>query len=78
VKIVNGSYIAVPCDQTPIIKEQLQKLRVVAGWLVHQDAQTNVPVEQRAADPSLPPITYMSMSFTVQSLSQAQKDKAKG
>jgi len=78
VKIVSGDYIAVPTEQTPHLQGNLDKLRVVEGWMVHQDSKTDVPVAQRAQDPLVPPVTYMSMSFTIQSLADAQKDKAKG
>lgn len=78
VKIINGSYIAVPTEQTSLLKDAMEKLRVTDGWLVHQDSKTNVPVAQRAMDPKVPQVTYMSMSFTVQSLAEAQLQKAKG
>jgi hypothetical protein len=78
VRIVNGDYIAVPTDQTAHLQGNLDKLRVVEGWLVHQDTKTDMPVAQRAQDPLVPKVTYLSMKFTVQSLAEAQKDKAKG
>lgn len=78
VKIVSGSYIAVPTNQTTMLKNDMDKLRVTEGWLVHQDSKTNVPVAQRALDPLVPEVTYMSMTFTIQSLADAQSQKAKG
>jgi hypothetical protein len=78
VKIVSGDYIAVPINQTPILKGNLDKLRIVNGWLVSQDSATDVPPEQRALDPKVPEITYMSLTLTVQSLADAQKQKAQG
>jgi hypothetical protein len=77
VKIVSGDFIAVPGNQTSDLKSSFDKLRVVNGWLVHQDAKADVPVETRAQDPQVPPVTYMSMNFTVQSLADAQKQKSK-
>jgi hypothetical protein len=78
VKIVSGAYIAVPTSQAIHLKDSMAKLRVVDGWLVHQDSPANVPVEQRAQDSLVPPVTYMSVTLTVQTLEQAQKEKAKG
>jgi hypothetical protein len=78
VKIVSGDYLAVPINQAPILKGNMDKLRVVNGWLVHQDSPKDVPVEQRAQDPSVPPVTYMSVTLTVQSLQDAQAQKGKG
>jgi hypothetical protein len=78
VKIVSGDFIAVPINQTATLKGAMDKLRVVEGWLVHQDSSKDVPPEQRAADPRIPEISYLTMSFTVQSLADAQKQKAKG
>jgi len=78
VKILSGSYIAVPTEQASLLKDAMDKLTVTEGWLVHQDTKTTVPVAQRALDPLVPPVTYMSMSFTVQSLAEAQAQKAKG
>jgi hypothetical protein len=78
VKVVSGDFIAVPTNQTSILKDAMSKLRVVNGWLVHQDADKNVPVEQRAVDPRIPEITYLTISLTVKSMDDAQKEKAKG
>jgi hypothetical protein len=78
VKIVSGDYIAVPYNQTGNLKGTLDQLRVVNGWLVHQDGSKDVPPEQRAQDPKIPPVTYMTLSLTVQSLDDAQKQKGKG
>jgi hypothetical protein len=77
-KVVSGDYIAVPTNQTAMLKGNMDKLRIVNGWLVHQDSPTDVPPEQRAQDPKVPQITYLSLSLTVQSLADAQKQKAKG
>jgi hypothetical protein len=78
VKILSGNYIAVPTEQASLLKDAMDKLTVTEGWLVHQDSKTTVPVAQRALDPLVPQVTYMSMSFTVQSLAEAQAQKAKG
>jgi hypothetical protein len=78
VKIISGDYLAVPINQAPILKGNMDKLRVVNGWLVHQDSPKDLPVEQRAQDPQVPPVTYMSVTLTVQSLQDAQAQKGKG
>jgi hypothetical protein len=81
VKIVKGAgdYIAVPDNQTDILKDQMGKLRVQQGYLVHQDTPTSLPLEQRAQDTKrLPNVTYVGMSMHVQSLADALKEKAKG
>ncbi len=78
VKIVAGDYIAVPINQAASLKDSMDKLRVVNGWLVHQDGNKNLPPEQRAQDPQIPEVTYMTINLTVQSLAQAQASKAKG
>lgn len=78
VKIVSGDYIAVPINQAASLKDSMDKLRVVNGWLVHQDSSKNVPPEQRAQDSKVPAVTYMSVSLNVQSLATAQANKAKG
>lgn len=78
VKIASGDYIAVPFSQTGNLKGCLDKLRVTNGWLVHQDSPKDMPPEQRAQDSKVPPVTYLSLSLTVQSLQDAQLQKAKG
>lgn len=78
VKIASGDYIAVPFSQTGNLKGTLDKLRVTNGWLVHQDSPKDMPPEQRANDPKVPPVTYLSLSLTMQSLQDAQLQKAKG
>jgi hypothetical protein len=78
VKIVAGDFIAVPINQAAILKDSMEKLRIVNGWLVHQDSSKNLPPEQRAQDARVPAITYMSIALTVQTLADAQKAKATG
>jgi len=78
VKIVSGDFIAIPGSQASNLKGNMDQLRVVNGWLVHQDADKSVPVEQRAQDPRVPEVTYLSVSMTVQSLADAQTQKGKG
>ena len=45
---------------------------------VHQDADTNVPVEARAADKKVPPVSYMSMNFTIEALPDVVRRKGQG
>ena len=78
VKIVSGDYIAVPSNHAADLKDHMQKLRVVSGWLVHQDGNKNLPPEMRAMDSRIPEVTYMSLSINVQSLADAQKEKSRG
>jgi len=78
VKIVSGNFIAVPTNQTSYLKSSFDKLRYSSGWLVHQDSKTNTTPQDRAQDPNVPPVSYMSFNLTVQSLADAQKQKAKG
>jgi hypothetical protein len=78
VKIIAGDYIAVPINHAPMLKDTMGKLRVQSGWLVHQDSDKNLPVEQRAQDPRVPPVSYLTSSMTIQSLAAAQAAKAKG
>jgi hypothetical protein len=78
VKIIAGDYIAVPSKHAADLRDQMEKLRVVNGWLVHQDGDKNLPPEMRAMDSKIPEITYMSLNVTVQSLATAQKEKSKG
>jgi hypothetical protein len=78
VKVVSGDYIAIPTSQAGNLKGTMDQLRIVNGWLVHQDSATDVPPEQRAQDPRIPPVTYMSVSLNVQSLAAAQTAKGKG
>lgn len=77
-KIVGGDFIAVPNNQTPDLKADMEKLRVVNGWLVHQDSDKNLPVEARAADKRVPPVSYMSMNLTIEALPDVVKRKAQG
>jgi len=77
-KIVGGDFIAVPDNQTPDLKADMEKLRVVNGWLVHQDSDKNLPVEARAADSKVPPVSYMSMNFAIEPLPDVVKRKAQG
>jgi hypothetical protein len=77
-KIVSGDYIAIPINQAGNLKDSMDKLRIVNGWLVHQDSAATLPPEQRAQDPKIPEVTYLSLSMTVQSLATAQQNKAKG
>jgi hypothetical protein len=78
IKIVNGDFIAVPGSQTSNLKGHLDKLRVEKGWLVHQDSGKDVPPEERAKDPKVPDVTYMSLNLTVEALPDAIKRKAAG
>jgi hypothetical protein len=78
VKVVNGDYIAVPADQAPDLRGQMDKLRVVEGYLVHQDANKQLPVADRAADQRIPPVTYASLTLTVEPLGDVVKRKAQG
>jgi len=78
VKIVTGDFIAVPDNQTQDLKSDFEKLRVVDGWLVHQDNNKNEPVEARAKDSRIPPVSYMSMGFTIEPLADVVKRKAQG
>ena len=78
VKMVAGDYIAIPVQQAANLKDSMDKLRIVDGWLVHQDGDKSLPPEQRAMDVQIPEVTYMSVSVTVQALAAAQKEKAKG
>jgi hypothetical protein len=78
VKIVGGDYIAVPANQAANLSSDMEKLRVVDGWLVHQDSNPNLPVAQRAQDRKIPEVSYVSMSLTVEPLSDVIKRKAQG
>ena len=78
VKVVNGDYIAVPADQAPDLKDHMDKLRVVEGYLVHQDAKANSSLDDRAADQRIPPVTYASLTLNVEPLSDVVKRKAAG
>jgi len=78
VKIVSGDYIAIPTQQAGNLQGSLDKLRVVNGWLVHQDSSQQLPPEQRAQDPKIPEVTYMSMTLTIQPLEDAIKQKGLG
>jgi hypothetical protein len=60
-KIVSGDYIAIPINQAANLKDAMDKLRIVNGWLVHQDSPTSLPPEQRAQDPKIPEVTYLSL-----------------
>jgi hypothetical protein len=75
---VTGDYLAIPTSQAGNLKGTMDQLRIVNGWLVHQDGSKDLPPEQRAQDPRIPPVTYMSVSLNVQSLATAQSNKAKG
>ena len=78
VRIVTGDYLAIPTSQAGNLKGTMDQLRIVNGWLVHQDSSKDIPPEQRAQDTRIPPVTYMSVSLNVQSLATAQSNKAKG
>jgi hypothetical protein len=78
IKIVSGDFIAVPAVQTTALKGDLEKLRVENGWLVHQDASKNLPPEERAKDPKVPEVTYMSMNLSVEALADVVNRKGKG
>ena len=78
VKIISGDFIAIPTEQAANLKGSLDKLRVVNGWLVHQDSSQDLPPEQRAQDPKIPEVTYMSMAFTILPLADAIKQKGLG
>jgi hypothetical protein len=78
IKIVSGDFIAVPSKHAADLKDHMEKLRVVNGWLVHQDGNKNLPPEMRSMDSKIPEVTYMSLSINVQSLADAQKEKSKG
>jgi hypothetical protein len=79
VNMISGQYLAVPDDHVDRLKDAMSQLRIdPTGWLVYQDADTNVKPSERGADKRIPDATYMSMSVKVSSLSSAIKEKAKG
>jgi hypothetical protein len=78
VKIVDGDFLAVPGDQTQDLKAAFDKLRVDNGWLVHQDADPKMSLEDRAKDNRVPKVTYMSMGLKIEPLADVIKRKAQG
>ena len=78
INMVSGSYLAVPDEHTPKLKDAMSQLRLDSGWLVHNDADKNVKPADRSLDPRVPDITYVSMDVTIELLSDVQKRHAKG
>ncbi len=61
----SGDYLMVPQRHVDELAKALPNLDLVQGYLVAKDADTNLPIAERAEN-SVPGITYASMHITVQ------------
>jgi hypothetical protein len=60
-----GDYLMVPQRHVDELSKQLPNLDLIQGYLIPKDADSNLPLAERAEN-SVPGITYASMHITVQ------------
>jgi len=72
--LLSGDYLMVPQEHTEELAKELPNLDLVQGYLVHKDADPNLPLQARAAS-AVPGITYASMRVSVQPLDASSTDK---
>jgi hypothetical protein len=60
----SGSYIAIPREHGPLIKPELNKLKIMNGFLVPKDA-TDLDVTPDLVGAQVPGLTYLSLGVSV-------------
>jgi uncharacterized membrane protein YgcG len=72
--LLSGDYLMVPQKHTGDLAKVLPGLELVQGYLVHKDADPNLPLQTRAQN-ALPGITYASMRVSVVPLDASNSGK---
>ena len=72
--LLSGDYLMIPQKHTDELAKELPNLDLVQGYLVHKDADQNLPIQSRAAS-ALPGVTYASMRVSVQPLDASSMGK---
>jgi hypothetical protein len=75
--LISGDYLMVPTRYTKQLAGLMSNLKIDQGYLVRKDADTTVPVEQRAeAALNGVPLAYATMRVSVSALTQAAPTSA--
>jgi hypothetical protein len=75
--LLSGDYLMFPQMHAEELAKDLPNLDLVQGYLVHKDADPNLPLTARA-DSAVPGITYASMRVSVQPLDASSTGKSSG
>jgi hypothetical protein len=75
--LLSGDYLMFPQMHAEELAKELPNLDLVQGYLVHKDADPNLPLTARA-DSAVPGITYASMRVSVQPLDASSTGKSSG
>jgi hypothetical protein len=73
--LLTGDYLMVPQAHTEELAKELPNLDLIQGYLVHKDADQNLPLQTRAQN-AVPSITYASMRVSVQPLDSSSSGKS--
>jgi uncharacterized membrane protein YgcG len=65
--LVSGDYVMVPQKHTDELASEMPNLELNQGYLVHKDADKNLPVSKRA-ETAVPGVTYATMHIAVSAL----------
>jgi hypothetical protein len=68
--LLSGDYVMVAKKDTDALSKELPNLDLVQGYLVRKDANTNDPLETRAAA-AVPGMTYTTMRLAVNPVQQS-------
>jgi hypothetical protein len=68
--LLSGDYVMVAKKDTDALAKELPNLDLIQGYLVRKDANTNDPLETRAAA-AMPGMTYTTMRLAVKPLQQS-------
>lgn len=72
--LLSGEYLVLPLKHTDELAKELPNLDMVQGYLVHKDADPNLPLQVRAQS-AVPGVTYASMKVSVQPLAFSSTGK---
>jgi hypothetical protein len=62
--LLSGDYLMVPQRHVAELAKEMPNLQLDGGYLVHKEADTNLPLQNRAEN-TLPGITYATMRLNV-------------
>ena len=72
--LLSGDYLMLPQKHVDELAKELPNLDLVQGYLVHKDADPNLPIQSRA-EGALPGVTYATMRISVQAFDASSASK---
>jgi hypothetical protein len=72
--LLSGDYLMIPQKHVDELAKELPNLDLVQGYLVHKDADPNLPIQSRA-EGALPGVTYATMRISVQAFDASSASK---